>query len=140
MNPTKLNDPLPLPLSSSGFAIQSAAATAEGGDDAAYRAKVGVAAEKFEAFFIAQMLRQMRSATRELADADSPLRNRVNDDMLDLADMTVGEALAGQRAFGIADAIVRQILPPEVPALATNAAGMAAPFAIARDGFNSASD
>lgn len=83
--------------------------------EAASRAQVEAAAQKFEAFFIAQMLRQMRAATRELADEDSIYRNRINEDMLDLADTSVADALAGQRAFGIADVIVRQLLPAEPP-------------------------
>ncbi|WP_332673141.1 hypothetical protein [Aromatoleum sp.] len=83
--------------------------------DSAYREKVEAAAQQFESFFIAQMLRQMRSATRELSAEDSIYRNRINDDMLDVADTAVADALAGQRAFGIADAIVRQMLPPASP-------------------------
>jgi flagellar protein FlgJ len=31
--------------------------------------------------------------------------------MLDLADTMVADKMAGQRAFGIADAILRQLLP-----------------------------
>jgi len=76
-----------------------------------YEAKVQAAAEQFEGFFIAQMLRQMREATREMAGEDSVFRNRVNQDMLDMADVTLADTLAAQRAFGIADAIVRQLLP-----------------------------
>lgn len=81
--------------------------------DPAYRARVEEAAQKFESFFIAQMLRQMRSATRELAGEDSIYGKRSNDDMLDLADTSFADALASQRAFGIADVIVRQMLPAE---------------------------
>lgn len=80
--------------------------------DAAYRAQVADAAERFEGFFITQMLRQMRRVTSAMADDDSALNNRVNQDMLDLADGVFADSLAGQRAFGIADAIVRQLLPP----------------------------
>jgi flagellar protein FlgJ len=69
------------------------------------------AAVKFEAFFIKQMMSQMRSATRVLADEDSPLKNKVNEDMLDLADGLVADAMAGQRAFGIADLMLKQVLP-----------------------------
>ncbi|MEF7615596.1 hypothetical protein V4F39_16905 [Aquincola sp. MAHUQ-54] len=86
-------------------------------EDDAIRAQAGKAAEKFEAHMITQMLRQMRRSMRELADEDSPLKNKVNDDMLDLADGLLGDQLASQRAFGIADALLRQLLPtaPEVP-------------------------
>ncbi|MDT3671915.1 MAG: rod-binding protein [Aromatoleum sp.] len=111
MNDTTIRGPLAVPPSNADPAIRVADEVA----DPAYRDKVEAAAQQFEGFFIAQMLRQMRSATRELAAEDSIFRNRINDDMLDLADTTVAGALAGQRAFGIADAIVRQLLPPVGP-------------------------
>ncbi|RZI44204.1 hypothetical protein EGT07_01890 [Herbaspirillum sp. HC18] len=79
--------------------------------DAEYRAKAGAAAEKFEGFFIAHMLRQMRSSTREIAGEDSVFKSSANADMLDLADNILADKMAGQRAFGIADAILRQLLP-----------------------------
>jgi flagellar protein FlgJ len=99
--------------------IETAAITAETDDakvreqvaDAALRGKAAKAAEKFEAFFIAQMLRQMRSGTRALADDDSPMKNKINEDMQDFADGQMADSLAGQRAFGIADVILRQLLP-----------------------------
>lgn len=81
-------------------------------DDAALRAKAGEAAEKFEAHMIRQMLQQMRSSMRAMADDDSPLNNKVNQDMTDLADGLVADQMAGQRAFGIADALLKQLLPP----------------------------
>lgn len=79
--------------------------------DAQYAEKVRDAAEKFEAFFIAQLLRQMREGTRAMAGEDSVFNSRSAQDMLDLADLAVADSLAGQRAFGIADLIVRQLVP-----------------------------
>lgn len=67
------------------------------------------AAVKFEAFFVAQMMKQMRQATAALADKDSALNSEVNQAPLAMADMAVADALAGQRAFGIADVLVRQM-------------------------------
>lgn len=114
-----------------------------------YEAKVQAAAEQFEGFFIAQMLRQMRQATREMAGEDSVFRNRVNQDMLDMADVTLADTLAGQRAFGIADAIVRQLLPqmhstmpggppgslaPSIPAALPLTAAATTPAAMPQDG------
>ncbi|WP_088179413.1 flagellar biosynthesis protein FlgJ [Zoogloea sp. LCSB751] len=81
-----------------------------GGEDAE-RARVVAAAEKFESFFIADMLKQMRSVTREMADEDSLFQNRINQDMLEIADGKLADVLAGQRAFGVADAILAQLLP-----------------------------
>ena len=79
--------------------------------DPRYAAKATEAAVKFEAFFISHMLRQMRSGTREMAGEDSVYKDPVNSDMLELADNMVADKMAGQRAFGIADAILRQLLP-----------------------------
>ena len=88
--------------------LPSAAPTAE---DTVYRAKVQRAAEQFESFFISQMLRQMRSATREIAGDDSVFSNGTHSEMLDIADTAFADAMSQQRAFGIADVIVRQLLP-----------------------------
>ena len=95
------------------------AAGAVGADHAA---KVQAAAEKFEGFFIAQLLRQMRQGTREMAGDDSIFSSRVNQDMLDMADVALADVLAGRRAFGIADAILRQLLPSQdaIPVQATD--------------------
>lgn len=79
--------------------------------DPAYRAKATEAAVKFESFFIGHMLHQMRSGTREMAAEDSVFKNKINQDMLDMADNLVADQMAGRRAFGVADAILRQLLP-----------------------------
>ncbi len=79
--------------------------------DARVRAQATDAAVKFEAFFIKQMISQMRAGTRALADEDSDGARRSGQDMLDLADGLVADALAQQRAFGIADLMLRQVLP-----------------------------
>lgn len=79
--------------------------------DASLRAKAKTAAEKFEGNFISEMLHQMRRSTREMAGEDSIYKNRVNEDMLDLADGLVADTMASQHAFGIADVILRQLLP-----------------------------
>ena len=85
------------------------------GDDAV-RARTEQAAIKFEAFFVGQMLKQMRQGTQALAGEDSPFKDRIHQDMLDIADTQVADAMARQRAFGIADVILRQLLPPAMPA------------------------
>jgi flagellar protein FlgJ len=86
--------------------------------DAAYRKKATEAAIKFESFFIGHMLKDMRSSTKELASDDSIYKDSINSDMLDMADNMVADKMANQRAFGIADAILRQLLPaaPAAPA------------------------
>ncbi|WP_296946659.1 rod-binding protein [uncultured Massilia sp.] len=102
--------------------LAASAAPAEGADapvapaadvraDPAYVAKATKAAVEFESFFISHMLHQMRESTRTLAPEDSPTRNKVNQDMTDMVDNMLAGNLAGQRAFGIADAILKQLLP-----------------------------
>jgi flagellar protein FlgJ len=78
---------------------------------AEYVKKATKAAVDFESFFIANMLHQMRESAKTLAPEDSPLKNPVNSDMLDMADKMLSGHLAGQRAFGVADAILKQLLP-----------------------------
>ena len=80
-------------------------------DDAVQRARVEQAAVKFEAFFVGQMLKQMRQGTQAIAGEDSPFKDRIHEDMLDIADTQVADTLARQRAFGIADVILRQLMP-----------------------------
>lgn len=88
---------------------------ADDGVDAAFRARARTAAEKFEGFFIAESLKQMRRGNRELAGDDALFKDRLNDDMLEMADGMVADALAGQHAFGVADMLLRQLLPPAPP-------------------------
>ena len=82
--------------------------------DPVYAAKATKAAVEFESFFIANMLKQMRAGTREMAAEDSVFKDPVNRDMQDMADGMVAKQMAGQRAFGIADAILRQLLPAKL--------------------------
>lgn len=97
------NSPLPAEAAPGG--------SIAGNDAPAYRHKVEQAAEKFEAMFIAQMFREMRKVTREMSAADSVFKNSVDSDMLDIADSAVADSLARQRSFGIANAILHQLLP-----------------------------
>lgn len=83
--------------------------------DPALLKKATEAAIRFESFFISETLRQMRRSTREMAGEDSIFKDRVNEDMLDLADGLVADAMASQRAFGIADMLLRQLLPQPAP-------------------------
>jgi flagellar protein FlgJ len=79
--------------------------------DPATAKKVTKAAIDFESFFISNMLHQMRETQRTIAPEDSPYKDKVNQDMQDMADKTLAGSIANQRAFGIADAILRQMLP-----------------------------
>lgn len=98
------------PTVPAGEAGQPLVAAAQPADDATVQ-RLTAAAVKFEGFFVAQMLKQMRQATAAMADSGSAINDRVNDSTLALAEQTVADGLAGQRAFGIADVLVRQMLP-----------------------------
>jgi flagellar protein FlgJ len=93
--------------------IEDSAFIAPSSDGTKIRAQATKAAEKFESFFIGQMLHRMRAGTRELADEDSPFKDKVNEDMQDFADGQMADSIAGQHAFGIADVILKQLLPPK---------------------------
>lgn len=95
----------------SGAAATPGVATPVAAADPAYVAKATKAAVEFERFFVSHMLQQMRASTRALAAEDSVFNDRVNRDMQDMADDVLAGNLAGHRAFGIADAILRQLLP-----------------------------
>jgi len=86
-------------------------APAPAADEARFRAEATAAARKFESFFVSQMLKDMRSATRAMAPEGSVFRNAVDDDMQQYADSLVADQMAGTHAFGIADVILRQLLP-----------------------------
>lgn len=79
--------------------------------EAALERKAKEAAEKFEAHFIAQMLHQMRRSTREFSGENGLFRDKASEDMLDMTDTMLADAMAGRHAFGIADLILRQLLP-----------------------------
>jgi flagellar protein FlgJ len=93
------------------LAAPGAAPAPAGDEDARYRAEATAAARKFESFFISQMLKDMRAGTRAIAPEGSVFKNAVNDDMQQYADSLVADQMAGTRAFGIADVILRQLLP-----------------------------
>jgi flagellar protein FlgJ len=107
----KLN-PLSAQAQATDAADAVAPAAATPAPSAAYTAKATKAAVEFESFFISHMLQQMRESAKALAPEDSPLKDPVNSDMLDMADKLLAGHMAGQRAFGVADAILKQLLPP----------------------------
>ena len=92
-----------------------------GATDPAIReaAKVQEAAVKFEGLFINEMLKQMRRGAREIAGEDGMFKSQTHGGLLDLADTMVADTMASQRAFGIADTILRQLQPATQPAVDT---------------------
>jgi len=81
------------------------------------RAQAADAAEKFEAHFIKKMMSEMRTSSRALSESDGESHDHFNDDMLDVADGLVADALAQQHAFGIADLMLRSVLPQLAPSV-----------------------
>ena len=98
---------LPLPPSS-----PTPAGSAAPDADAVLRARLQGAAERFEGVFIHQMLKTMRQSSQSLAGEDALFKRNTDNPLLDLADQMVADKLASQRAFGIADLLTRQLLPP----------------------------
>ena len=123
--PTGLPTTSGLGLGQGDNALPTVVTQPDSSADGLYRKKATEAAVKFESFFIGHMLKQMRSSTKELAGDDSIYKDSINNDMLDMADNLVADQMANQRAFGIADAILRQLLTAAPVAAATTPAAAA---------------
>ena len=95
--------------------------------DSQLRQRTLDAAVKFEGLFVSEMLKQMRRGSAPLAGPDALFKPPEDNPLLAMADTLVADAMAGQRAFGIADAILRQLLPGDTrhappPAMRADAA------------------
>lgn len=66
-------------------------------------------AEQFEALFASQIMREMRNSIREMSSEGSVFRSQIGDGMMDLMGNHIAQVFASQRAFGIADFILRQM-------------------------------
>ena len=108
-------DPTQLQQLAAGAEAPVAPAAAQPAADPVYVAKATKAAVEFERFFISHMLKEMRASTKAMATEDSVFNNKVNQDMQDMADDQLAASMAGNRAFGIADAILRQLVPAAQP-------------------------
>lgn len=124
--PSRLSQELP----QNGPARDEAGAPAPA--DAQLRAKAESAAEKFEACFIAHMLHQVRRSAREFAGDTAQSKNG-GEEMLDWGDQLVADVLAGQHAFGIADVMLRQLLPASVQHQDTHALKFSAAAAVPQE-------
>ena len=89
----------------------NAAGAQDASPEAVQRARVAQAAEQFEGLFIHQMLQQMRKSAEQLGGEDRLFKGSADNTLVNLADRMLADALASQRAFGVADAIVHQLLP-----------------------------
>jgi flagellar protein FlgJ len=110
-----------------------AADTAADTAKAHVRAQANDAAEKFEAHFIRKMMQEMRASSRALSGQEQEGKPAYGDDMQDLADGLVADALAHQHAFGIADLMLRHVLPPDLSPAAPASPSSGMNSAIAQD-------
>lgn len=92
-------------------AVEGSGAAGATGEAARIKAQATRAAVQFEAYFIRQMLAQVRQAGRSLGAPEGGAAQRTGHELLELADGLVADTLAAQRAFGIADLMLRQLLP-----------------------------
>lgn len=78
-------------------------------DDAMSFAHAQHAAQRFEVYFIAHMLRQMGRNARDISGGNTHSQKDA-DDMLVSADRLLADALAGEHASRIADVILEQLM------------------------------
>lgn len=106
---------------------QQAAGTAAPADPQ-LRQRTIEAAVRFEGLFVSEMLKQMRRGSAPLVGPDALFKPPEDNPLLAMADTLVADAMAGQRAFGIADAILRQLLPGDNGRAQTQAVGLGSAF------------
>ncbi len=66
-------------------------------------------AEQFEAIFVQQMLKQMRSANAVFADEDNPLTSQTDSVYQDMLDGLLAMNISQSNGMGIADMLVKQL-------------------------------
>ncbi|SDH13689.1 Rod binding protein [Vibrio xiamenensis] len=66
-------------------------------------------AEQFEALFVQQMLKQMRTATEQLGSDDNPLSNNSNSMFQSMLDNQLASSVSQQSSFGLADMLYQQL-------------------------------
>ncbi len=102
-----------LPLASEVVADTSPAVA-----DAAWQQKAAQAAEAFEAVFVREMFKDMDKGTQAIAGEQGLFGKGSGSELSGIAQMAVADQIARSRAFGVADAILRQLTPASAgPAL-----------------------
>ncbi|MCL6262286.1 flagellar biosynthesis protein FlgJ [Craterilacuibacter sp. RT1T] len=102
-----------LPLASEVVADTSPAVA-----DAAWQQKAAQAAEAFEAVFVREMFKDMDKGTQAIAGEQGLFNKGSGSELSGIAQMAVADQIARSRAFGVADAILRQLTPASAgPAL-----------------------
>ncbi len=66
-------------------------------------------AEQFEALFVQQMLKTMRTATEQLGSDDNPLSNNSNSMWQSMLDNQLASSVSQQSSFGLAELLYQQL-------------------------------
>lgn len=66
-------------------------------------------AEKFEALFVQEMFKRMRSATEALGNKDNPLSNNSNSMFQTMLDTQLATSMTKQTSFGLAEMLYQQL-------------------------------
>lgn len=82
--------------------------------DAAWQQKAAQAAEAFEAVFVREMFKDMDKGTQAIAGEQGLFGKGSGSELSGIAQMAVADQIARSRAFGVADAILRQLTPASV--------------------------
>lgn len=72
-------------------------------------------AEKFEALFVQEMFKRMRSATEALGNKDNPLSNNSNSMFQTMLDTQLATSMTKQTSFGLAEMLYQQLSNNHVP-------------------------
>lgn len=64
---------------------------------------------QFEAVFVQQMLKGMRSATQAMADEDNPMSQSKDNMFQDMLDNQLATSITGKSGFGLADSLYAQL-------------------------------
>ncbi len=65
--------------------------------------------QQFEAIFVQQMLKGMRTATQAMADTDNPMSQSKDNMFQDMLDNKLATSLTSEGQFGLAESIYRQL-------------------------------
>ncbi len=66
-------------------------------------------AKKFEALFVQEMFKRMRSATEALGNEDNPLSNKSNSMFQSMLDTQLATSMTKQTSFGLAEMLYQQL-------------------------------
>lgn len=77
--------------------------------DADQDAALREVSRQFEALFVQELFKRMRSATEELGDEENPLSNNANSMFQSMLDNQLAMSVTQQRSFGLAEMLYQQL-------------------------------